>query len=142
MSLVFDRISKQAKAKRISLQDLAEAAGLSRSAIYAWDKPDAKPRHSSVAAIAKALDVNTDYLLGSLDDPGYFKTKPLSRRDQFEALQKSLAQATRLADQLARPKPQKRGKRDPDVEELADLIQQLDPEQRRTLRSLVTSMLN
>lgn len=62
-----DRIKKTAKNKNLSLQNVAEKAGLGINAIYRW-KTQA-PTTDSICKVAKVLNVSTDYLLGVSDDP-------------------------------------------------------------------------
>lgn len=62
-----DRIKKTAKNKNLSLQDVAEKAGLGINAIYRWKTQT--PTTDSISKVAKVLNVSTDYLLGASDDP-------------------------------------------------------------------------
>lgn len=50
-------------------QRMAEMLGTSRAAISTWSKKGSTPMGETVAAVASALHVSTDYLLGRTDDP-------------------------------------------------------------------------
>lgn len=64
---LFERIKITAKKQGLSLQDTALKAGLSINTIYGWKSKT--PSADSVQAVADALHVTTDYLLGNTDDP-------------------------------------------------------------------------
>ncbi|WP_010001627.1 helix-turn-helix domain-containing protein [Leuconostoc lactis] len=66
MSL-FERTKEVAKKRGINLQNTAESAGLSANAIYRWKTTN--PSKVAIEAVAKVLNVSTDYLLGFTDDP-------------------------------------------------------------------------
>lgn len=61
-----ERIKILSKSKGISLQNIALKAGMGKNTIYKWDKQE--PSFGKVAAVAKVLDVSTDYLLGKTDE--------------------------------------------------------------------------
>lgn len=59
---LFDRIQEMANRRHLSLRELNEKAGLGTNAIYRWKKQ--KPSADKIQAVADALNVSTDYLLG------------------------------------------------------------------------------
>lgn len=50
-------------------QKAADLFGISRSTISSWNTKNTFPKGETVAAIADALGVSTDYLLGRTDNP-------------------------------------------------------------------------
>lgn len=50
-------------------QKAADLFGISRSTISSWNTKNTFPKGETVAAIADALQVSADYLLGRTDDP-------------------------------------------------------------------------
>lgn len=50
-------------------QKAADLFGISRSTISSWNTKNTFPKGETVAAIADALGVSADYLLGRTDDP-------------------------------------------------------------------------
>ena len=62
--IVGKRIREVREYRGIPQQWLAQRAGISKQAMYAIETGEVDPRSSRVAAIAKALRVSTDYLLG------------------------------------------------------------------------------
>ena len=80
-----DRIKKTAKNKNLSLQNVAEKAGLGINAIYRW-KTQA-PTTDSISKVAKVLNVSTDYLLGVSDDPEPSKKNKPTEVDIKDAMQ-------------------------------------------------------
>ncbi|WP_179396229.1 helix-turn-helix domain-containing protein [Lacticaseibacillus absianus] len=74
MALV-ERIKKVAKEKYgWNLKETATHAGIGINSIYRWK--DQTPTADSLKAVAKALNVTTDYLLGNTDDPNPAKSDP------------------------------------------------------------------
>jgi len=61
-----ERIKNLSKTKGLSLQDIALKAGMGKNTIYKWGKQE--PSFGKVAAVAKVLNVSTDYLLGKTDE--------------------------------------------------------------------------
>lgn len=53
-------------------QSTADLFNISRSTISSWNVKGTAPKGETVAAIANALGVSTDYLLGRTDDPRDF----------------------------------------------------------------------
>lgn len=50
-------------------QKAADAFGVTRATISAWNKKDTMPKGETVRVIADTLGVSCDYLLGRTDDP-------------------------------------------------------------------------
>lgn len=63
----FERIKETAKKNGLSLQDTATKAGIGINTIYGWKRY--VPASDKLQAVADALHVSTDYLLGNTDDP-------------------------------------------------------------------------
>jgi transcriptional regulator with XRE-family HTH domain len=88
----YDNIKKFAKIRGLSLQQVAEKSGLSKNMLYQYKNMN--PKVETLNKIAKALDVNTEDLLGNseskskhvdLADDDLFMTyqgKPLSDEDK------------------------------------------------------------
>ena len=51
-------------------EDVAEKVGVSRTAVSQWEIGDIEPKISNLIAVAEALNVSTDYLLGIEDGDG------------------------------------------------------------------------
>lgn len=62
-----DRIKNISKKRGLSLQTLADKAGLGINTIYSWDKKI--PSTSSLKSVADVLGVTTSYLLGEDNTP-------------------------------------------------------------------------
>ena len=59
-----DRLRQAREARNINQTELAAKAGLQPSAIGHFEKERRKPSFANIRALAKALDVTSDYLLG------------------------------------------------------------------------------
>lgn len=62
----FERINELAKKRGIGLRTLASKAGLGETTIYGWK--NRTPDSSKLEAVARALGVSVDYLLGKDDE--------------------------------------------------------------------------
>lgn len=62
-----DRIKDISRSRGLSLQLLADKAGLGINTIYSWDKKT--PSTSSLQSVADVLGVTTSYLLGENSTP-------------------------------------------------------------------------
>ena len=62
-----ERIKKLAKERGLTLQQVAEKAGIGINSIYRWNK--VTPSSNSLEKVANLFDTTTDYLLGRTDDP-------------------------------------------------------------------------
>jgi transcriptional regulator with XRE-family HTH domain len=69
----FDRIKNLAKARGVSISDVAKAVGLKDAVMYRWKS--ASPNSDSITKVADYFDVSVDYLLGRPD------TKEMSDAD-------------------------------------------------------------
>jgi transcriptional regulator with XRE-family HTH domain len=63
-----DRLRKAREARRINQTELAGKTGLQPSAIGHFEKERRKPSFANIRALAKALNVTSDYLLGRTND--------------------------------------------------------------------------
>lgn len=63
------RITGILEAKGWRKTDLIRRSGLKQASVYEWLRGEAEPRGEALSKIAQALEVSTDYLLGS--DPAY-----------------------------------------------------------------------
>jgi len=63
------RITGILEAKGWRKTDLISRSGLKQASVYEWLRGEAEPRGEALSKIAQALEVSTDYLLGS--DPAY-----------------------------------------------------------------------
>lgn len=63
------RITGILEAKGWRKTDLIRRSGLKQASVYEWLRGEAEPRGEALSKIAQALEVSTDYLLGS--DPTY-----------------------------------------------------------------------
>lgn len=59
-----ERLKELRMAHNMSQMDLANALGISQSAIAKWELHKTKPTASAIIAIAKFFDESADYLLG------------------------------------------------------------------------------
>ena len=69
-------------------QKAASLFGSTKATISKWNTKDITPLGNTVAAVADALEVSTDYLLGRTDDPTDYakgKTKPADPADRLRA---------------------------------------------------------
>ncbi len=62
--LVGKRIETSRKLKKISQEELAERARVSRTTIYNWESGTAKPNFAKLQALACALETTVSYLIG------------------------------------------------------------------------------
>ncbi|MCM0595198.1 helix-turn-helix domain-containing protein [Weissella uvarum] len=65
---LFERTKKISGDRGMSLQKVAEDAGLSKNTIYKWKNNEQQPRRVTVKAVAEVLGVSVDYLLGNTDE--------------------------------------------------------------------------
>lgn len=65
---LFERTKKASNERGLSLQQVAEKAGLSKNTIYKWKDNQQNPRFVTVKAVAEVLNVSVDYLLGNTDN--------------------------------------------------------------------------
>lgn len=70
--MLLERIKDRAKSFDMSLQDVAEATGISPNTIYSWRKKT--PRTDKLQQVAEVLHTTTDYLSGATDNPS--KSEP------------------------------------------------------------------
>lgn len=63
------RIQDRRQKLNLTQLELAELSGLSQSQISRYEQDANEPTADALIALARALDVSTDYLLGLMDDP-------------------------------------------------------------------------
>lgn len=67
--IISEAIKRARKYRLLTQKELAEASGLSVSAIKFFEQGRSEPNAGSLKKMAKALDVSIDYLVGKTDDP-------------------------------------------------------------------------
>ncbi|MFT8955460.1 helix-turn-helix domain-containing protein [Liquorilactobacillus satsumensis] len=83
---IFERTKSAADEKGLSLQNVAEKAGLGINSIYGWKKKD--PSISRLNKVADVLDVSVDYLLGKTDKKKYYELNKHEKEDLGLAAEK------------------------------------------------------
>lgn len=63
-----ERLKELRQHKNMSQMDLANATGLSQSAIAKWELAKTEPTATALITLAKFFDESVDYLLGLIDD--------------------------------------------------------------------------
>lgn len=63
-----ERLIAAREARRLTQTELAQRAGLQPAAIGHFERNRRKPSFANVRALAKALNVSSDYLLGRVSD--------------------------------------------------------------------------
>ncbi len=79
---VSDRIQQARRAKGLSQEQLADAAGVSRQAVSKWESEQSAPSVEAVIALSDILDVTTDWLLKGIEPaagPGDAHARTTSR---------------------------------------------------------------
>ena len=64
-----DRFVSMRKERNLSQNVLAEKLNVTRKTVIDWESSRCLPSFDSIIALAYALDVSTDYILGLTDDP-------------------------------------------------------------------------
>lgn len=74
----FDRYTTLCRTKGLlpSAQSTADMFGVTRATISTWGKSRTTPKGETLVAIADALGVSVDYLLGRTDNPVDFANNP------------------------------------------------------------------
>jgi len=67
-STLGNRIYNLRTQKRLTQDQLAEKIGVSRQALSKWERGEAYPDYYNTTALAKALDVSVDELMGEQKD--------------------------------------------------------------------------
>lgn len=76
---IFERVKEIADLRKISLQTLAEKSNMGINSIYGWKTK--KPSIDKISAVADALNVSTDYLLGRTDEMNEIKVEKVKKAD-------------------------------------------------------------
>lgn len=77
MNPIYTRIRDLAVSRKISLAKLSKQAGISDGSISTWKRQE--PAAFRVKAVADALGVSIDYLIGSTDKPDRIKEIELNQ---------------------------------------------------------------
>jgi transcriptional regulator with XRE-family HTH domain len=85
-----DRLREVRQIRQLSQADLAERVGVSHQQIYRYESGDNDPTAEVLMALAQALEVTSDYLLGLVDRP----TVTLSEQE-LSPMERRLLQAIR-----------------------------------------------
>jgi transcriptional regulator with XRE-family HTH domain len=83
-----ERIRQLRLAKGLTLQQVGDAFGISRSSVAAWENAISKPDTSKLVRLAELLDTSVEYLLGSgeqqaLIEVAMLRNEPASPRIPF-----------------------------------------------------------
>jgi transcriptional regulator with XRE-family HTH domain len=62
-----DRLKDARKAKRMTLQEIADALGVSLNTVWRWEAGRQSPPDDQKKLIANILDVSVSYLLGEVE---------------------------------------------------------------------------
>ncbi len=73
MSIFGERLLEARKRQRITQYELADKAGVTRSAIGGYEKEGKDASYEVLVKLARALGVSTDFLLGIDDNAGWHK---------------------------------------------------------------------
>jgi len=84
-----DEIRLLRKKLRLSQEGLANLIGVSRSAVYDWERDAYSPEGENLIKLAKALNVSASYLMGETDDPTP-KTRLYEKIETHEALHEKI----------------------------------------------------
>ena len=90
------KLKELREAKGLTQQKLADAIGVSRTAIYQWEAETYQPEGDNLINLARALGVSAAFLLGETDDPAPAKDRKQRLNvginlDDPEVLQKVLS---------------------------------------------------
>lgn len=64
---IADRIQSLRKAKGMSQEELADAAGVSRQAVSKWESEQSIPDIDKIVILSEIFDVTTDYILKGIE---------------------------------------------------------------------------
>lgn len=73
------RIKELRKHYDLSMQQLADSLGITKSAVSMWENDDVIPNGKMLINISKEYDVSIDYLLGTINVP--ISPRTLKRSD-------------------------------------------------------------
>ena len=63
-----NRLAKLRKEKGLTQEELAEKVGVSRQTLGKWESGEVSPETENIVALAKALEISTDELLGNVEE--------------------------------------------------------------------------
>ena len=75
MQILNDRMKRARKARRITQEQLAEMANITRGMVARYETTDHLPAIDTLIRIADALDVSVDYLLGRAEIDGVYQER-------------------------------------------------------------------
>ncbi|MCL1929070.1 MAG: helix-turn-helix domain-containing protein [Treponema sp.] len=69
-----DRLKSIRALRNLTQSELGEKSGLPTSSVAQFETKARKPSFDTLSKLSKALDVSTDYLLGTVDEPKISET--------------------------------------------------------------------
>ncbi|MDT2859680.1 helix-turn-helix domain-containing protein [Lactococcus lactis] len=69
MSIISERIKQTRKNLSMTMNELAESMNVTQATIVKWENGTTTPRVNKIELLAKSLNVDTGYLLGTQDVP-------------------------------------------------------------------------
>jgi transcriptional regulator with XRE-family HTH domain len=69
MGIILERLTEHRQKRQLTKRELAKLCGFNEMQIHRYENGISDPSTSSLAMMAKVLDVSTDYLLGLSDNP-------------------------------------------------------------------------
>ncbi|MBU5356093.1 helix-turn-helix domain-containing protein [Paenibacillus barcinonensis] len=93
-----DRLASQRKSKRLTQEELAVKINLTKAAVSNYENGHSTPSNETLVAIADALDVDTDYLLGRTELPReeLSRSKPDLSEETTEYVLKELVEKYKI----------------------------------------------
>ncbi|WP_175982570.1 LexA family protein [Caballeronia zhejiangensis] len=99
MATIGERIREKRKAKGMTLQQLGDVFGISRSSVAGWESGDTKPSQEKLLELAKALDTSVDFLLQDKDQ-NTLLIGELKSYDSAKVSERNVAEPTRDVQKL------------------------------------------
>ena len=72
-----DKLKELREDKNMSQKALADKLGVTQQAVGKWERGKSEPDIATINKLADIFEVNTDYLLGRIDDPSPTKPREL-----------------------------------------------------------------
>lgn len=103
MADLSDRIKELREKKGLSLRELADMCGTSKSAINMYERGTRKPKYETLEALADTFNVDMEYLLGRTDIPlsDKIENPPVLSEDE-RMFQELLAELAEYFKQMSR----------------------------------------
>nr|WP_244988597.1 helix-turn-helix transcriptional regulator [Paenibacillus xylanexedens] len=91
-------MASQRKSKRLTQEELAVKINLTKAAVSNYENGHSTPSNETLVAIADALDVDTDYLLGRTESPReeLLSSKPDLAEETTEYVLKELVEKYKI----------------------------------------------